>query len=311
LIHAVELWDEFFTRYNQILEAQFNSVMDQMPEDFQYTSQEAQDEVRHLVLNRVQNWYKQPYPPWQNRTPEDLIDELGKLDEIMEVVKLAFLRCDDDIPDYLKIRLGTFGGAAVTALTDLVLKADWEGDYHSEQEPSLEMQLSFGALKLLGEWGIDQDQEDILNKFCATATPHEWIADAVKTYLTRLDKQSVELVTEILNQTCESDNDFKVPHEYLMIALTMIGTAEKNDVIFTCLRGCFRKMDHKVIGAICLGDYGDPRGIRVLKGYLDRHTDTTDRQTFYEILSSIRRLGGDIRDIQDPFRDFSPPVMNQ
>ena len=74
---------------------------------------------------------------------------------------------------------------------------------------------------------------------------------------------------------------------------------------FACLRSCFRGMQHKVIGAICLGDYGDPKGISVLKGYLDRNAGTFDRQEFYEILSSIKRLGGSIQDVHDPFRDFS------
>ena len=39
--------------------------------------------------------------------------------------------------------------------------------------------------------------------------------------------------------------------------------------------------------------------------YLDRHVHEIDRQFFYETLSAIKRLGGDITDIEDPFRDFS------
>ena len=64
-------------------------------------------------------------------------------------------------------------------------------------------------------------------------------------------------------------------------------------------------MDHKVIASICHGDYGDGRAVPLLKGYLDRHVHEIDRQFFYETLSAIKRLGGDITDIEDPFRDFS------
>ena len=64
-------------------------------------------------------------------------------------------------------------------------------------------------------------------------------------------------------------------------------------------------MEHKVIAAICLGDYGDGRAVPLLKSYLDRHIREIDRQFFYETISAIKRLGGDISDIQDPFRDFS------
>ena len=63
-------------------------------------------------------------------------------------------------------------------------------------------------------------------------------------------------------------------------------------------------MEHKVIASICLGDYGDGRAVTLLKSYIDRHMHEIDRQFFYETLSSIKRLGGDIKDIQDPFRDF-------
>lgn len=64
-------------------------------------------------------------------------------------------------------------------------------------------------------------------------------------------------------------------------------------------------MDHKVIASICLGDYGDGRAVPLLKSYLDRNVSTIDRQFFYETISAVKRLGGDISDIQDPFRDFS------
>ena len=94
------------------------------------------------------------------------------------------------------------------------------------------------------------------------------------------------------------------PFEYVIIALTEVGRVKPSDSIFLCLRECFRKMERKVIGAICLGDYGDGRAIPALKGFIDRHSDHIDRQLFYEILSSIKRLGGNVSDIHDPFGDF-------
>ena len=79
-------------------------------------------------------------------------------------------------------------------------------------------------------------------------------------------------------------------------------------VIPQAMRAAFRRMKNKVIAVICIGDYGDSRGIALLKGYLDRNTHTIDRETFYEALSAIRRLGGEINDIQDPFHDFTNKV---
>ena len=78
------------------------------------------------------------------------------------------------------------------------------------------------------------------------------------------------------------------------------GTDENYDI----LRAAFRKTERKVIGALCLGDYGDSRAIALLKGYLDRNGHALDRETFYESMSVIQKLGGDISDINDPFGDF-------
>ena len=38
------------------------------------------------------------------------------------------------------------------------------------------------------------------------------------------------------------------------------------------------------------------------------NVEPIDRETFYEALSAIRRLGGEINDIQDPFHDFTNKV---
>ncbi|NLM15175.1 MAG: hypothetical protein GX218_04890, partial [Clostridiaceae bacterium] len=50
------------------------------------------------------------------------------------------------------------------------------------------------------------------------------------------------------------------------------------------------------------GDYGDGRGIPVLKGWLDRNPAFQDNQTISEILSAIKRLGGEIDDIRHRLR---------
>ena len=74
---------------------------------------------------------------------------------------------------------------------------------------------------------------------------------------------------------------------------------------FDCMRKCFRCMDNKMLGAMYIGDLGNPRGIRVLKSFLDSGAADGDRELFYQVVSSVRKLGGDITDIHDPFRDFA------
>jgi hypothetical protein len=102
-----------------------------------------------------------------------------------------------------------------------------------------------------------------------------------------------------LTTTLDAHSDLNTACEYLLIALTDIGKTCHSDEIYSCLKACFRKMSNKVIGAICIGDYGDSKGVQVLKGWLDRHSEENDRQLISETLSSIKRLGGDISDVQN------------
>ena len=63
-------------------------------------------------------------------------------------------------------------------------------------------------------------------------------------------------------------------------------------------------MTNKIYAVICLADYGDDRAVPMFKNYINRNQKTIDRELFYEMMSAIRNLGGDISDIQDPFGDF-------
>ena len=42
----------------------------------------------------------------------------------------------------------------------------------------------------------------------------------------------------------------------------------------------------------------------MFKNYINRNQDTISRELFYEMMSAIQNLGGDISDINDPFGDF-------
>ena len=94
------------------------------------------------------------------------------------------------------------------------------------------------------------------------------------------------------------------PCEDLVIILTAIGKANNSEEIYGALRTAFRWMKNKIYAVICLADYGDARAVPMLKSYINRHQDTIERDLFYEMMSAIQNLGGDIEDISDPFGDF-------
>ena len=58
------------------------------------------------------------------------------------------------------------------------------------------------------------------------------------------------------------------------------------------MRTAFRRAEDKQVAALCLGDFGDPRGIAVLRSWLDSHPETS-RTVRLEIIAAIKRLGGE------------------
>lgn len=298
-------WEIFFKLYNERLSEAFDSAMAGNEDESRLGDPDFNDALRNDVLNSMQAWYTSPSEDLGGMTPECMIDAITGLDEALRIFCMAAVRCDDDIPEYLKIRLGSFGVSAAERLTGLALGTAWESAGDGEDLLSEETLCAAMALKILGEWGLEQTLEAVTDKFIATANPSEFIADAFKSYIEGIGESASPILVRKLNDAIDQSPEFTTAHEYLLIALTTAGRTGSDDDVFSCIRRCFRSMDHKVIGAVCLGDYGDPRGITVLKGFLDNPTNKPDRQLFYEILSSIRRLGGQIHDIKDPFGDFS------
>ena len=94
------------------------------------------------------------------------------------------------------------------------------------------------------------------------------------------------------------------PCEDLVVMLTNIGKEKKSEEIYNALRLAFRSMTNKIYAVICLADYGDDRAVPMLKNYINRHQTDITRELFYEMMSAIQNLGGDIEDISDPFGDF-------
>lgn len=298
-------WAEFFASYNQALGTYFDTELDGIDDEEILDAPGFDAAIRNSVLNSMQSWYAQPMEKADGETPERMIDGISTLDEAMEVFLLASTQCDEELPDLFRVKLGSFGVSAVDRLLPIVFSAPWESLDETAGDRPDDMLAAAAALRLLGEWGAADTLELVLMRYSATDNPDEMISEAFVTYCTGIGEPAIAHLSNALLKDAAAGGNLSGPFEYVAIALTEAGRTHPSDKVFLCLRECFRKMERKVIGAICLGDYGDSRAIPALKGFLDRHIDQVDRQVFYEILSSIKRLGGDITDIHDPFGDFS------
>ena len=142
----------------------------------------------------------------------------------------------------------------------------------------------------------------ILDRFLSYPETRDFVADSIAGYVEAFPEVSVPFIINKLDSN--SDSGLTGPFEDLVIILSRIGKNQPSEDIYMALKHAFRYMKNKIYAVICLMEYGDGRAIPMLKGYVNRNKDTIERDLFYEIMSAVRNLGGDISDIEDPFGDF-------
>jgi len=293
-----------FSEYNRVLGEVYDEALEGVTNDATLASAEFQEYLQNTVINSLQPWFVTELEGLEAGTPEEFFDSLLTLDDVMTIFAIAADMLDGDMPDQLMLRVGAFGEASSDMLVKMALTHNWsaaEGEDDDVFRSKLAVDLA--ALRVLGQWTYEPAIEPILNRFCELSEPDEYVADAVKSFVVPFAGKIVSELSARIEGA--AGTGLKGPFEYLVIFLTEIGRTEPDEEIFQSLKKAFRSMEHKVIAAICLGDYGDGRAVPLLKSYLDRHIREIDRQFFYETISSIKRLGGDVSDIQDPFNDFS------
>ncbi|MDD4367681.1 MAG: hypothetical protein PHP39_01875 [Oscillospiraceae bacterium] len=291
-------YEQFFQSYNQRLAQAFEHLTGALDEA-QLSRPEYYEQLRHATMNSVQDWYDEPLPELNQLTPAEFVRQVEAPEELLSFFKTAALACDEDLPDILKLQMGK----QAAALTPRLIQLAGEVSYEAEEVASEPVQIAASAIRLLGEWGQTDALSPLLDRFMAPPAPHEFIADALHDFC-RWNAQAVlPVLQHRLAEASSRQRAWQTADEYLLIFLTDAAKTSAADV-FDTLRRCFKAMPRKVIAAVCLGDCGDGRGVALLRTYLERHQHDIDRQLYYEALSSIKRLGGQTKDLPDPFHDF-------
>ena len=290
---------KLFEKYNAVFAAAYDRLLNEDEKYSQMTADNAEEELRNVVHNTIQNWHSEPLSETTgNLTGDDVLAAVKTLPDALELARYAAAFCDDEFPDIVKIKLSAFGQPLIERLLDAVLTADFAQPTDNVHENNIDLAIVAEYLKLLADWQCDVCLEPVLSKFAAAGEPNEMLADAIRYFLAMFAEQAQPLLLDHLSRALEQNADLDTAGEYLLIALTDIGRELRSDAVFACLRDAFRKMTRKAIGAICLGDYGDGRGVATLRGWMERHSDYDDRQTIAEILSAISRLGGETGDLR-------------
>ena len=158
-------------------------------------------------------------------------------------------------------------------------------------------------LKVLIEMGEACYTKAVLDRFMSYDKTRDFVADTIAEYIEAFPEVTVPFLIQIIEDN--EDTGLEGPCEDCVIMLTAIGREFKSEDIYNALRHAFRYMNNKIYAVLCLSDYGDERAVPMLKNYINRNQGSIDRELFYEMMSAIQNLGGDITDIHDPFGDFT------
>ena len=233
-----------------------------------------------------------------------IFDELS-FDEKTEALEYSALNLDRGAPKSLADSIATEPADMVREYCGRVIgECAWTEDELTDENVLFEMQFqkAIACFDVLTKMKEPCFIQAVLDRYMSYGQTREFVAESIASYVEAFPEVSEPFLIGIIESNV--DSGLEGPYEDVVIMLTEIGKQHKTEEIYQTLRHAFRYMTNKIYAVICLADYGDDRAVSMFKNYINRNQKTIERDLFYEMMSAIQNLGGDISDIQDPFGDF-------
>lgn len=318
-----------FARWNQDLQKQTQAVLEAYDATETQLTPDLLLALRNSVLNSLQNWANEPLAELDQRTPQEIIDPVSTRDEAMELFTIAARSCDSTLPDFITMKLGSFGKPFARDLEELILTTGlpvYEPSGGScsgscqgcssacpsaarPNNPALDEETEATvsmAVQLLGQWQNVDFYPRLLDLFLESEQPSQDAAELVFQYSLELGDRALPILLETLERLSNSPFPFTPAGEYILFLVADLGAYAPAEEIYQALRKAFRKLDRKIMGVLAFDQYGDGRAVPMLRRLLTDPNNPPDRQLYYETVGAIKSLGGNTEDIPDPFGDFSP-----
>ncbi len=277
-----------FESYNMAVEESYNKIFNSN-KSYELLNIE-DDNIKQHVAGDLEKWANTPIGEFDGISPADYFKKIKDITQLLELFRLAAKLCDNDIPYPLTDSLKAFNQDAVNGL--LEFSTDESILYNDEEQI-----ISLMALRTIGKWKAVSSLETLIGLLYEIREDSEIVVEEICTTLVQFGDNAANRIMEILNESSSIEN----LEEYLLDTLVKIGITIKDrnlyDLIFRTIKSTFNKMENKLFGAICLGNFGDGRAIPALRGFVEKNKSSIDYETFLEIKSSVHRLGGNMEDI--------------
>ena len=304
---------ELLKRYDEIgaliLEQkldEFGDKLDQKPEGVddvtyeEYIQRLAKEET-DVATDKLEN---EPDEKLGDKSMRQIWDEMS-FDEKTEALEFSSLNLDRGVPKSLIASIATEPSDMVRDYCGRIIgECAWTEDELSDEDVLFEMQFqkAIACFKVLIQMKEPCFIKAVIDRYMSYGQTREFVAESIAEYVEAFPEVSEPFLIDLIEGNTESG--LEGPCEDCVIMLTEIGKQHKTEEIYQTLRHAFRYMNNKIYAVICLADYGDDRAVQMFKNYINRNQKTIERDLFYEMMSAIQHLGGDISDIQDPFGDF-------
>ena len=275
----------FFESYNLAVEGAYDAYLKITEGDLSNGNNDKDDRLHLYLQNEYKKWLYTPMESLEERSPAEYLETVNLLSSLMEMFSYGAVACDEDLPEIFLEKLKSFGENGIDALLEVTAQ-----NGASDSEGFL---VPLMAVKILGAWKVERAAKPLIKLLYAEGEVYDLMFETVRDALVRIGDPALDDIFSALN----SGNHSQTAIEYLIIALTDIGKMNPSDKIYLQLKKAFMEMPQKLIAANCLGNYGDGRAIPALRGYLERNRQQLDKETFYEIISAIQRLGGKANDL--------------
>lgn len=227
-------------------------------------------------------------------------------DELVEILEFCAMELDRGVPQSVVNALVNIDDSSAVEeyARHMVRDSAWRDEEMKDENTLFEMEFQKvkASLKILSGRHDASLIDDVLDRFMSYESTHSFVADSIAEYIESFPDESPRKIIDRLEE--HKDDGMEGPCEDLIVMITNIGKEKKSDEIYNAIRLAFRCMTNKIYAVICFADYGDDRAVPLLKNYINRHQSDISRELFYEMMSAIQNLGGNIEDISDPFGDF-------